>query len=98
MKKRENQAKEMEKTLIRLENELQTHYRDIGKCLLEIAEHEQKTVNKLVDEIITLRRQLSICKQEIRCSTCMTVNPPDALYCKRCGKKLQNDERMNSNE
>lgn len=92
-----NQIKELEETLNRLEYELQSHYSDMGKCLLDLAEQEQKKVDKLVDEIIILRKRLSIYKQEIECSTCMTVNPPDAVYCKRCGKKFDYAERKRQN-
>lgn len=83
-----NEIDEMEKDLNQLEHELQFRYSSMGKSLLDLADLEQKKVNKLVDEIIVMRKKLAIAKQEIECDECMTFNPSDARYCKRCGKRL----------
>lgn len=82
----------LEQALHRMERELQTNYQEIGKTVLEAADQQQKEVNKLVDDIISTRKQLSIAIEEIECDDCLAFNPRDARYCKRCGKKLDQTE------
>lgn len=83
-----NEIETLEKTLNQLEHELQAHYSDMGKSLLELAGHEQKEVNRLVDDIIAARRQLSAVRHEVECPACTALNTPDARYCKHCGQRL----------
>lgn len=79
---------ELELSLCQMESDLKEHYQELGKTVLEIADQQQKEVNRLVDNIILTRKQLSIARQEIECENCLAFNPMDARYCKRCGKKL----------
>lgn len=83
-----HEIEELEQSLRRLECDLQAYYQEAGKNLLEVADQQQKEVNKLVDNIILTRKQLSIARHEIECDDCLAFNPADARYCKRCGKKL----------
>lgn len=78
----------MEGELSRLEYELQSRYRDMGKGLLEIAEQERREINRLADAIITTRKALTKARHETQCAQCATFNPPDSHYCKRCGARL----------
>ena len=85
---RQDEIVRLEKTLSQLEADLQACYTDMGKSLMELAGQEQKRVNELVDGIIAARKRLSLAKNEIECETCTAFNPPDARYCKRCGRRL----------
>lgn len=82
------EIEKLEQSLRRMEHELQNHYQEMGKTILEVADQQQKEVNKLVDDIILTRTQLSLAREEIECDDCLAFNPLDARYCKRCGKKL----------
>lgn len=82
------EALELEENLEILENSLYEHYYLMGKRLLEMADAEQVTVNRLVDEIIKTRRRLSVARREKHCPVCTTPNDNDSDFCKRCGNKL----------
>lgn len=79
---------EMEASLNRMEYQLQAHYCEMGKSILELVDVEQKVINKLVDDIIETRKELAKVKKEIQCEECMVYNTSDSKYCKRCGYKL----------
>lgn len=83
----------MEKTLGQMERELQNRYSEMGKSLLELADHEQREIGALVDGMIDLRRQLFTAKGEIECEFCTAFNPADARYCKNCGNKLMGKQK-----
>lgn len=89
----DHEIEELEQSLRRMEHDLQAHYQEMGKTLLEVADQQQKEVNKLVDDIISTRKQLSLTRDELECDDCLAFNPRDAQYCKRCGKKLSPSER-----
>lgn len=90
---------EMEKTLGQMEHELQNRYSEMGKSLLELADHEQREISALVDDMIELRRRLFTAKGEIECGFCNAFNPADARFCKNCGSKLiQKQKGETSNE
>ncbi|MDL2214098.1 zinc ribbon domain-containing protein [Clostridia bacterium OttesenSCG-928-O13] len=78
----------MENELDKLEGELQGRYRDMGKGLLELADQEQREIDRLVDEIVKTRKKLTRARHEIQCDECTAFNPPDSRYCRRCGAKL----------
>lgn len=79
---------ELEDSIRQKECELQKHYSQMGKSMLEMAEVEQRIVNRLVDEIIEARAELVEIKEEQECPECMAYNDADSRYCKRCGAKL----------
>ncbi|MGD9560622.1 MAG: hypothetical protein AB7V55_08470 [Oscillospiraceae bacterium] len=78
----------LEERIHKKECELQQHYSQMGKELLEMAEGEQRVVNRLVDEIIEARAQLVNVKGQKECPTCTAYNDADSRYCKRCGAAL----------
>lgn len=84
--------RQLEQSLSEMEAELQEHYCDIGKRLLELAEKEDKEVNRLVDQIIETRRQLATLQQRVQCPVCFTYNSSDSRYCHHCGKRLDTEE------
>ena len=91
MEHKKNEAagiERLEQTLVRLELELQERYAQIGKSFLEMASHEQKEVNLLVDKIIHIRKKLTRAKREIQCPACLSYNPADSRFCRHCGQKL----------
>ncbi|MGI6176531.1 MAG: zinc ribbon domain-containing protein [Christensenellales bacterium] len=79
----------LEEALGKKQHQLQAHYCQIGKSILEIADGEQKTIDALVDDIIEIRKKIVAIKHEIECAKCMTYNPPDSRYCRRCGTPLK---------
>ena len=87
-KSHSREIEKLEQSLRRMEHDLQTHYQEMGKTILEVADQRQKEVNKLVDEMIEMQKKLSKARHEIECDACLAFNPLDARYCKRCGKKL----------
>ena len=89
----------MEQALSRLEADLQVRYSNMGKRLLELAEQEQREVNRLVDDMISIRKKLANAKHEIQCDHCLAFNAADSKYCKRCGAKITaSDEGDNDYE
>lgn len=79
---------QMEEKLRKLEHTLQRRYSEMGKGLLEMADQEQREIDRLVDEMIAIRKELAQAKNELRCESCTAFNPPDSNYCRRCGAKL----------
>lgn len=88
----ENPAETEEEKLARLEFELQQHYCQIGKCVLELAVAEQRAVGDLIDEIIMTRHRIAVAQGEKRCEECLAYNTPGSIYCKRCGARLNETE------
>lgn len=86
----------METRLDSMQRKLQQQYCETGKAVLEIADNEQKEINNIVDEMITLRRQLAEAKGELQCPECMAYNGMESRYCSRCGQLL-NGERSTKN-
>lgn len=84
----ENRMRELEEDIRRKECELHKRYSQMGKSLLEMAEGEQRTINRLVDEIIERRAELVQIKGQRECPACTAYNDADSRYCKRCGGKL----------
>lgn len=78
----------LEEDIRRKECELHKRYSQIGKSLLEMAEGEQRTTNRLVDEIIQARAELVQIKGQRECPACTAYNDEDSRYCKRCGNKM----------
>lgn len=78
----------MEEELHRKEEELQAHYIQMGKSLLELADGEQRTIDHLVDDIIATRTRLAEARDERRCPACCLFNTADSRFCKHCGAKL----------
>lgn len=81
-------VRQLEQRLSRLEEELLTRYADLGRQLLETAHREQEETDRLVDEIIAVRRTLARARHEIQCAVCMCSNTSDSSYCRRCGTRL----------
>lgn len=54
---------ELEERLAILEDELNNHYCQIGKIVLEFANKKQPLINSLVDEIIAVRKKLPAFRQ-----------------------------------
>lgn len=93
------EALRLEKSLVKMELELQTCYSEMGKSLLELADGEQKRIDALVDRIIETRKRLTAVQGEIRCPECMTYNTADSKFCRRCGSALTTHSRKeNLNE
>lgn len=84
----QDEVREMEKDLSKMEQELFGQYCEIGKGILEKAEMENKKVNFLVDQIIATRQRLAKEKEERCCPDCAEHNDHNSIYCKRCGIKL----------
>lgn len=79
---------QLEHLLAEKEQELQVRYCQLGKELLDFAESEQPGINLLVDELISLRHELSQARNEHPCPACDIYNSTDSNYCKRCGTAL----------
>lgn len=91
----QDEIRQTEEELIKLELELQAHYCQMGKSILELADTEQKAIGRLVDEIIKCRKRLARRRQEIECPQCTAYNTADSIYCKRCGAMLQKTQEVN---
>lgn len=87
-KKDDKRTQILERTLRQREMELKSHYIQIGKHLLEIAEREQKEVNRLVDDIIRIRKTLVHTQHAIQCTNCFSFHAANSRFCSFCGKKL----------
>ena len=96
----QDEIREMEKDLSKMEHELLEQYCEVGKGILEKAEMENKRANSLVDQIIETRQRLATAKGERCCPECAEHNGQNSIYCKRCGKKLPkvNEEDNNGTE
>ena len=79
---------QLEGELFHLEADLQAHYCQIGKEILEIVENEKEKINNLVDEIIRIKKKIAVLKNEIECPWCMAYNPAGSQCCKHCGENL----------
>lgn len=79
----------IEQKLIRLEQQLQATYNNVGKKFLILAENEQQKINNLVDSIIKTRKSLTEEKKEIQCPNCMTFNIAESQFCRQCGKSIK---------
>lgn len=82
----------LEELLIRKEISLQELYSQIGKSIMEIAISERENVDKLVDEIIEIRRQTAAARRDIECPLCTAQNQADSRFCRKCGAPLEGEE------
>ena len=87
-KKPDKGVSRLEEQLDKLEFELQVRYCEMGKSLLELAGTEQRAIDRLLERIIQVRRQLSRARHEIQCPACLTFSTADSAYCRKCGEKL----------
>jgi NADH pyrophosphatase NudC (nudix superfamily) len=89
MEQRRNEhVQSLERDLNKMETTLNEHYCNIGKQLLEMAEQEDHEINKLVDKIIELKKQLYELHQTVQCPSCLLMNSSESRYCSHCGNKL----------
>jgi adenylate kinase len=79
---------EIEQNLNKAQTELNEHYYNFGKQMLEMADREDKEISTLVDEIIKLKNQLNEQRQTRQCPKCLEVNNNENRYCSHCGNKL----------
>lgn len=79
----------IERSLQDAEEALTQRYCALGKTLLDMMESEEPAINRLSDEIVSLRKQLSEARGEIVCGVCLTHNPPENRFCRFCGAFLQ---------
>lgn len=86
------QIEQLEATLRALQESVTEHYCQIGKQLIEVANAEKVRIDSLVDQIIRIRHELAILRKEKECSYCATQNDHDSVYCKRCGKRIEEKE------
>lgn len=84
----QEQIRQMEQELSKMEYKLYEEYCEVGKVILEKAERENRKINCLVDQIIETRRKLAEAKQEKCCPECAGSNDHNSLYCNRCGARL----------
>ena len=84
----EGRMRQLEGEIHQKECELQKRYSQMGKSLLEMAEGEQRAINRLVDEVIEARAELAQIKLQRECPKCTAYNDADSRYCKRCGARL----------
>jgi ribosomal protein L40E len=80
---------QLEGALAKKEHSLQALYCQLGKSVLELADGEKEKIDILVDDIIETRKKLVAIRQEIECPECMTYNPNDSRYCRRCGTPIK---------
>lgn len=82
----------LEGTLKSLKAELATRYYQAGKRLIDMAEDEQRRIDAIAADIISMERRLADVRRDAVCEYCDCINSADSAYCKRCGKKLQTKE------
>ena len=81
-----------------IEREIASVFEGIGRLIYD-SRKEGEDVSELVDNGIVridelqakrdaVRAQIDEFRNILRCTQCGVANPLDALYCKRCGKKL----------
>lgn len=90
------EIQQLQRQLDKMELRLFERYCEAGKSLLEIAERENRQIDKLVDAIIETRRHIALAGRNRRCEACATVNDQDSRYCKHCGRHL--DDNTNREE
>lgn len=77
------------KKIAQIEHSLEQLYTDTGKEFLELSEKQQQKIDKLVDELILLKRELDKLEKNITCPNCFIHNTSDSHFCKKCGTPLQ---------
>lgn len=90
-----NQLKD---NLSRKELELQSQYCQMGKAMLDLADSEQRHIDRTIEEIIELRKQLIKAQSQIQCTNCMAYNPQDSNYCSHCGQILDDNIEGDNDE
>lgn len=60
----QEEIRQMEQELGRLEHDLYEQYCEVGKVILEKAERENRRINCLVDQIIETRRKLAVIEED----------------------------------
>lgn len=88
---RQQEIQRLTRQLDHMEQELMEKYCDVGKFVLEKIEKENREVDRLVDQVIQVKKELMKAKGEIQCSNCYQYNEPGSLYCNRCGEKLERE-------
>lgn len=66
--------------------------RKAGEDVSTMVEESIAKVDELNAKREEIRRKIDEYKNVVRCKQCGTVNVDDALYCKRCGNKLTENE------
>ena len=89
------QLKQLEDTVLNLEQQLNSLYLQAGKSMLETAEQTARQANALTEKMIAAKKLLARARGHTRCPTCQTLNPPTNRYCGCCGTKI-NIERKTS--
>jgi uncharacterized paraquat-inducible protein A len=89
---RADTSQALEHSLQEMESTLASHYCNLGKQILEVAEKEDREISQLVDEIIETKKKLSVLNRTILCPNCNTQNSSESNYCHACGTKLPKGE------
>lgn len=84
----------IEENLNSLESELQNHYSQMGRTVLELADHEQRIIDELIAEIIELKTAIHQKRNEIQCPNCMKFNAAESNYCRFCGEALFSEKQL----
>lgn len=83
--------------MVQLKDEINTRYTLIGELYFGVAEYDMdngEKINTLVEEIKALKEQLEELGEElgnkktVKCLTCGSENEAEALFCSKCGAKL----------
>ena len=86
-------------TLAELENEISDNYEELGKIVYDSKKSEKCSedlvLNKVAQldllnkQISIIKNQIAILKNKIKCSKCGYDNDNKAIYCMKCGAKLE---------
>lgn len=93
---------------VEIQNKISKLYEELGRCAyksfkdgkeLSCVEEYAKKIDALKEEYVSVDEKIAEMKKKIRCSKCGFINLEDAIYCCKCGAKIEpTDEKKQTTE
>lgn len=83
---------------VEIQNKISKLYEELGRCAyksfkdgqeLTCVEEYAKKIDILKEEFISIDEKIAEMKKKVRCSKCEFINLEDAIYCCKCGAKIE---------
>lgn len=92
---------------VEIQNKIAKLYEELGRCAyksfkngntLSCVEEYAKKIDILKEEFISIDEKIAEMKKKVRCSQCGFINLEDAVYCCKCGAKIESTNETEHTE
>ena len=83
---------------VEIQNKISKLYEELGRCAYKsfkddkepsCIEEYAKKIDVLKEEYVSIDEKIAEMKKKVRCSKCGFINLEDAVYCCKCGAKIE---------